>query len=501
MPIDSNIALGFRPSTELQIQSPINQMAQLMQLRQAQSQNELAQYQLGATQRAEEQQSNLYNASRKPDFKLDLQTAIQYGPPGIAAYKAQQESAKLQGEVDAQQRKAAADRADAFSTALAPLVVAVKSKKPITHQDVFGQATRLVAQGLLRQEDLAAIPMNADKLPDFVMNMATATENSRKALGLFMPKNVRQEAGGKIVTIQDNPMLEGYGLPIQGMDITKTATISDITGQEQLALARAKFAFEKANPTLSIQEDANGYLAINTRNGVATPVVYGPTGFQAAPAAAPAAAAPSVMRQQGAGMPGQRMPAIPGMTSVLDQTVAPTVMPKPAEGGVRVVGQPVGTRKEAPAKFNDTDMQLAGLAGSLKEFKDEVGKNLFTGAKFVPSGADTARMQAKYTALLMGVKDLYTLGALAGPDMSIIESQLTNPASWSGKFTTKKGFEEQIKVIEDMLKRTTTNLENTYGRVPKASKAALQGLPDGAASGIPNATATNPLGLAIPGVQ
>jgi hypothetical protein len=146
-------------------------------------------------------------------------------------------------------------------------------------------------------------------------------------------------------------------------------------------------------------------------------------------------------------------------------------------------------------------MQLAGLAGSLKDFKDEVGKNLFTGAKFLPSGADTARMQSKYTSLLMGVKDLYTLGALTGPDMSIIESQLTNPASWSGKFTTKKGFDEQVKVIEDMLKRSTTNLETTYGRVPKASRRALEGLPGGADGGIPNATPTNPLGLTIPGVR
>jgi hypothetical protein len=98
-------------------------------------------------------------------------------------------------------------------------------------------------------------------------------------------------------------------------------------------------------------------------------------------------------------------------------------------------------------------------------------------------------MQAKYTALLMGVKDLYTLGALTGPDMGIIESQLTNPASWSGKFTTKEGFEAQTKVIEDMLKRSATNLENTYGRVPKATKKALEGLPSVAGS------ENDPLGL------
>jgi hypothetical protein len=230
-------------------------------------------------------------------------------------------------------------------------------------------------------------------------------------------------------------------------------------------------------------------------------------GIQAAPAAAPTAApvaGPSVMRQQGAGMPGERVAAIPGMASVLDRTAAPAAaMPVPAEVGARMPGMPVGSKKEAPVKFNDTDLQLAGLAGSLKDFKDEVNKNLFTGAKFLPSGADTAAMTSKYTALLMGVKDLYTLGALTGPDMSIIESQITNPASWSGKFTTKQGFNEQTKVIEDMLKRSTTNLETTYGRVPKASKKAIETMSSGGSgnNAIPNATATNPLGLKIPGVK
>ena len=52
-----------------------------------------------------------------------------------------------------------------------------------------------------------------------------------------------------------------------------------------------------------------------------------------------------------------------------------------------------------------------------------------------------------------------------------------------------------------MLKRTTTNLESTYGRVPKASRKALEALPGGAAGGIPGATETNPLALRIPGVR
>jgi hypothetical protein len=289
MAINPSIALGFRPTTELQIQSPINQMAQLMQLRQAQSQNELAQYQLGAAQRAEEQQSNLYNASRKPDFKLDFQTAIQYGPPGIAAYKAQQDVAKTQGELDAQARQAATSRADAFSTALAPLVVAVQAKKPITHQDVFGQANRLVAQGLLRKEDLAAIPMNAAELPNFVMNMATATENSRKALQAYMPEAL--VAGGNIVN--KNPLaaggignvlgdvsmtkFEAGRLPIMQQQANIAAGQLNVS-QGQLNVARDRLAQE--NQGVTYQQNAQGnFVALPTRlSSGATPVAKPVTG-------------------------------------------------------------------------------------------------------------------------------------------------------------------------------------------------------------------------------
>jgi len=202
MALDPNIALNIKP---LEVPNQLAQYGQLAAIQQAQNQNALAQYQLSAAQRADEQQSNLYGAARNPDFKLDFQTAIRYGAPGLAAFKAQQESVKTQGELDAQQRKAASDRADAFSTALAPLVASIQEKKPITHQDVFAQATRLVSQGLLRQEDLATIPMNAASLPSFVMNMATATENSRKALQTYMPEAL--VAGGNIVN--KNPLAAG----------------------------------------------------------------------------------------------------------------------------------------------------------------------------------------------------------------------------------------------------------------------------------------------------
>ena len=78
----------------------------------------------------------------------------------------------------------------------------------------------------------------------------------------------------------------------------------------------------------------------------------------------------------------------------------------------------------------------------------------------------------------MGVKDLYELGALTGPDMGIIEQQLTNPASFAGMFTSRDAMREQIKVLEDMAGRAEENLSVTYKRkIPAASTSGIPAAP------------------------
>jgi hypothetical protein len=489
MAIDPNISLGVK---QIELANPLAQYGQIAAIQNAQNQNQLAQFQLGAAQRADlaaTAQNELYAKHFDPtkggiNVNAFVAEAAQRGQGGI-----------IPGFLKTEAERVAA------ATALKKTEGEIAKNEFDLQQKKYNKAWQSAGAAATPQ---IAIEQITKSVRNGEIDMATATREIQ-TLQKMPPEEYRNWRANKILELMDAKdqyaatvpkimsQFESARLPI----LQQQANIAQGqlgVAQNQFNLAQEKFAFEKANPTLSIQEDPSGLLAVNLKTGVATPVVYGPMGFQAAPAAAPAA---SMMRQPPAALPGQRTQAIPGMTSVLDQNAAPAAMPMPAEVGSRMPGMPVGGKKEAPAKFNDTDMQLAGLAGSLKEFKDEVGKNLFTGAKFVPSGQDTARMTAKYTALLMGVKDLYTLGALTGPDMSIIESQLTNPASWSGKFTSKKGFDEQIKVIEDMLKRTTTNLESTYGRVPKASKKALEGLPGGAAGGIPGATTNDPLGLGI----
>jgi hypothetical protein len=91
------------------VANPLAQYAQISQLQSAQNQNALAQYQLSAAQRADEQQNKLYEAVQQPGFNLDFASAIKYGAPGIAAFKAQTEAeaagltrTKAQGEINKQ---------------------------------------------------------------------------------------------------------------------------------------------------------------------------------------------------------------------------------------------------------------------------------------------------------------------------------------------------------------------------------------------------------------
>lgn len=102
MPIESSIALGVKPA---QFESPLNQMAQMYQLKNAQSQNELAKYTIDKAQREDEMQNALYARLQDPTFDptnaAHVKGLYQYGTPGIGVIK----SISEQGEKALQQKK------------------------------------------------------------------------------------------------------------------------------------------------------------------------------------------------------------------------------------------------------------------------------------------------------------------------------------------------------------------------------------------------------------
>jgi hypothetical protein len=467
--VNPNIAMSFR-APEIQQPNMLADYAAIQQIQGGQQAQQLNALKIQEYERARGEEEGARNFLRGRDLASpDTRTGLtQFGKTGLALAKSlsEQDAATL----SMQNVKSQISERD-FGLQDKKLKFAWGAiGDASTPELAIQKITDAIKDGVFKPQDGAAEiqqlqGMTPELFRQYRVNKVLQLLDAKDKLVTMLPKIARQEAGGQIIPIQDNPALPGYGLPVAGMAaIAKTKTFADTNAAARLAFDQNKFNWEKANPGFEIREaDDGSVVGVNKRTLQAFPVTIG---GGAAPAAAPAAG--------GAGMPGARVSAPQA----------------PLAGATPTAGKPLmGKPKEAPVKFNDTDLQLSGLAGSLKDFRKEVSRDVFTGAKFIPTGQDTARMQAKYTALLMGVKDLYTLGALTGPDMGIIESQLTNPASWSGKFTTKEGFEAQIKVIEDMLKRSATNLENTYSRVPKATKKALEGLDSGAGS------ENDPLGL------
>lgn len=84
---------------QFRVPPPVDTMGnlpQLMQMRAAQNQNELAQYQLGAAKRTDEQQSALNALARDPNFNPNtpegMRQAQQFGAPGYALVKSAREA-------------------------------------------------------------------------------------------------------------------------------------------------------------------------------------------------------------------------------------------------------------------------------------------------------------------------------------------------------------------------------------------------------------------------
>jgi hypothetical protein len=271
---------------------------------------------------------------------------------------------------------------------------------------------------------MSAVAQGPQALADAINKSKLGNE---KFMEMNKPVTFAQDtgAGGRIL---ERAGLGGAATVVPGSEFTKTQTFADQNAAARLAFDKAKFAYEKANPGKTIHEDASGLLAID-KNGVATPVVYGPMGIQPAPAAA----APSVVRQ-GAGMPGQRMPAIPGMTSVLDQNVAPAVSQTPTAGvplaGARVMGKgeslTEGERKSAALlqRLRGSQNQLTQAllddpkAAGPQAFATAVGKLSKTGANLLNTEArqrvEAAQLDILDAALTLGTGAAYTKEQLEG---------------------------------------------------------------------------------------
>lgn len=349
MALNPNIALNIRP---IEIPNQLAQYAQLSQIQSAQQANRLNEMQMAEYERARREEEGTRNFLAKADLSdpnIRMQLLTGYGKAGREIATNLTAAEKAQTEEAARRAKLAQD-----TQAMYRDISGIISNKA----DAATFLQRVVNDPALKDSPLAKIPLmeQVARIPEDPAGL----DNWKKQFALGATKYITENkpvtfaqdtgTGGRVMS---RPGLGGAATVVPGSEFTKGMTFADINAAARLAFDRSKFEFEKANPTMSIQEDPSGLLAVNTRTGVATPVVYGPTGFQAAPAAAPGA---SMMRQPPAALPGQRVPAIPGMASVLDQTTMPLV----AQGGERMPGMPVAG-KEKPMTETQSNATAYGM--------------------------------------------------------------------------------------------------------------------------------------------
>jgi hypothetical protein len=455
MALDPNISLGVRP---IELPNRLAQYAQLSQIQNAQQANQLNQMQMAEYQRARAEEEGTRNFLANADLSdptIRSQLLTKYGKSGREIVTNLSAADRARSEDLARQAKLAQDTQSMYqniSGIISNKADAVKFLSTVVNDPALKDSP-LAKIPLMQQ--VARIPEDPAGLDDWKKQFALG---ATKYITENKPVTFAQDTGvgGRVMS---RPGLGGAATVVPGSEFTKGMTFADQNAAARLAFDQSKFAFEKANPTMSIQEDPSGLLAVNMRTGMATPVVYGPTGFQAAPAAAPGA---SMMRQPPAALPGQRTPAIPGMASVLDQTAAPVTpagMPMPSTTGERVPGQPVTAKKSMPEAYAKQAMGVANTNDALEKMQSTM-KNFKSSDMLNPTRR--AELGQAHATTLLFAKELFNLGVLNGGDERIVNSVINNPVDFSSTAVPIEAIRKQARDLQGVVDRTNKNLSLVY---------------------------------------
>jgi hypothetical protein len=254
MAIDPNIALGVRG---IELANPLAQYGQIAAIQNAQNQNKLAQFQLGAAERADlaaAAQNELYAKHFDPtkgavDVNAFVSEAAKRGQGGIIPSflktEAERKTAaatlkKTEIETEAKQFQLQNDKLNFAwnSVGSAP-----------TPQDAIQKINDGVKNGVFDMKTASAElqqlqNMSPQDYQQYRVQKVMGILDAKDKLGFMLPKTRDRDIGGSIQAIQDNPALPGYGLPIAGATITKTATagekLTDARAKENIAISRTK---------------------------------------------------------------------------------------------------------------------------------------------------------------------------------------------------------------------------------------------------------------------
>ena len=245
-------ALIAQGGTPVQVENPINAMAKVYALQNAQLQNQLARQQF-------EQEQGVADYLRAADLTTPAGRAglRQFGKTGLGYEKliSEQETnalkrKELEGKVRDQQMAALG----AGLTLVLPDPSDEKLTAAFDRLDATGVNTKPFRDQFAQMPDL-------EQRKAALTQYLTSNPEGRKALEFVQPKLEKIDLNGKIVFKDMNPNSPTYLK--QGEELATTMTPYQ---EKQLKLEQDKFAWEKAHPGYTIKDTDTGFVAINNKD-------------------------------------------------------------------------------------------------------------------------------------------------------------------------------------------------------------------------------------------
>lgn len=450
-----NFGLLTPPGSESIGNAFVRGQDQALAAQQAANQNALSQYTLGKAQRDDAQQTELYNAVRQPGFKLDIGTAMKFGAPGLAAYKAQAEGDKAaadtayrQGQIKAQpgliaktEAELAAANLNAHKTKQAFNAQAVRdlALNP-SDENIIAYQQDAVLKGIYTLEEANRIGSEYLKIPiaeraaKFAKAGASAevtpeTIRTMKALGY--PPTAEGHQSYLAATRQDPTttlIADIAKAKANGASLADIKMLEDKLNAPAIAakLAQDRFVFDKqveawkrANPSLQLVQNDNGFYAVDPKTlqvrevnitGGAAPAMGG-----GAPAASVQPVAPQ--RLMGASKP------------------LPEAYTKELKGVINTTNA-IANLENAISNFSPTDMINPSRRAEIN--------------------------QAHKTAVLLA-KEMFNLGVLNGGDQKILEQVIPDPVAFSKGLIPIETIRRNLTAAKDV----ANNMNQTLAKVHK----------------------------------
>lgn len=504
MPLDPSIILGAKPvQVDFAQFSPMNALTNAMKFKQADQESQLNALKMQEYERARSEEENLRTYLGTTDLSTpEGQAGVnKFGKTGLAYGKAlsEQQTAgltrkKTEFEVqDAKRKFVAQARRDT-------------SQNP-SDANITAYKEDLMANPLFTDAEKAQMAAGADRILAMPIAERQAFMASQGASASELKPTLTSQDLGSTGRVISRPAFGGAATVVPGSTFTKGKTFADITSEKQaatsagqLGLAQRKFAFEQANPGFEIKEAEDGsIMAVNKRTMQAFPVTLGGT----APVEPPIST----------GIPSARVPAASNLAPAAGAVPSAPLMGKgttmtETQSNAAMFG---GAMNQAQKTIKDLEKSgtvrnavVPGLLTGLAQLVPfGVGENIgnviqstFNADPTGLIGPDAAQQKLAQAQLAFATAYLRkTSGAAFGASEVANTIKEFFPLVGEGKKIIEQKAAARERAIEGM--KISTNKEGRKYIENYGGGSA----PAAAGGGIPNATATNPLGLTIPGVR